>query len=198
MGMQHSNNVTSPRIAPSNVGNAINLFVNTGLISRDEPVLNNTLPRRTIRVTIVIGGLDSVHIGTASRGLDSVQIGTASREILTASLGTWDTPPNLSRGTEEILPPHGRRQGGLSVPVVTLYYQVSTKLSAHHFWRRARRFEHYEDLVFLIKEYGERIFDFRGLLDVEHKRNFYADFLVNKDRRFGLSKESASHALGLS
>ncbi|KAB5581053.1 hypothetical protein GE09DRAFT_461148 [Coniochaeta sp. 2T2.1] len=121
---------------------------------------------------------------------------TVSMDIIIG--GNLGTPPDIPNGTEQIRPAASSTQGRQAVPVIDLFYQVSTKLSAHYTRRDESRIggnNDYLDLDFLVRAYTEQIFQLQTYLDIEHKWTFYADFATLNDPNTTLL---VSQALGLS
>lgn len=86
------------------------------------------------------------------------------------------------------------------MPVINLFYQLMTKLSAYSTRRETGGQKDYRDLDFLVRAYGLQIYAMRHLFDFEQRCIFYTDFAVNNDQdttaqlcyMFGLGEEDAA------
>lgn len=73
-------------------------------------------------------------------------------------------------------------QGKSPTAVINLYFQLTTKLSAHS-TRRNTGIEHdYTDLAYLIRTYADQVGTFLGYLDVNHCQWFIYDAITNESQ----------------
>lgn len=85
------------------------------------------------------------------------------------------------------------------MPVINLFYQLMTKLSAYSTRRETGGQNDYIDLDFLVRAYGLQIYSMRHFFDLEQRWIFYTDFAVNNDQdttaqlyyMFGLGEDVA-------
>lgn len=68
------------------------------------------------------------------------------------------------------------------MPVIDIFYQLTTKLSAYSTRRATGGENDYIDLDFLVRAYGLQIYTMRHLFDLEQKWIFYTDFAVTNDQ----------------
>lgn len=68
------------------------------------------------------------------------------------------------------------------MPVIDIFYQLTTKLSAYSTRRGPGGENDYSDLDFLVRFYGLPIYTMRHLFDLEQRWIFYNDFAVNNDQ----------------
>lgn len=79
------------------------------------------------------------------------------------------------------------------MPVIDLYYQFATKLSAHYARRLEEETKDFIDLSFLVWQYPDQIYYMRDYLDADQKWAFYTDFAAINDKT---AADSLSHTLG--
>lgn len=111
-----------------------------------------------------------------------------------------NTPPDLPTGSEQLHPLHQTTQGPQPVPVINIFYQLTTKLSAYFTRRETGGRNDYIDLDFLVRAYGQEIYAMRHFFDLEQRYAFYADFAANNDQdtvaqlhyMFGLGEDQES------
>lgn len=96
--------------------------------------------------------------------------------------GNLGTPPDLPNGTEQLCPVHSTTQGRQAVPVIDLYYQVTTKLSAHYVRRLNDETKDFIDLSFLVSQYPDQIYYMRDYFNADQKWAFYTDFAAINDK----------------
>lgn len=68
------------------------------------------------------------------------------------------------------------------MPVISIFYQLMTKLSAYSTRRETGGRNDYIDLDFLVRAYGTHIYPMRHLFDLEQRWIFYTDFAVDNDQ----------------
>lgn len=178
MRMHAANNVTSLWVPVIYGERAIQIFVRAG--GELDGHWHYTT-ERPISVFIIMGGMDSIIIGTAIRAL------------LITSLGSEDmgAPPELPAGSELVYTGVQTTQA----PIIDLNHQFSAKLLAFFSRRYA---QDYADLEFLVLMYGGDIFNSRDSWDFNHRRAFldaFAEFHNNRDS--ALTWETLGQFLGL-
>ncbi|KPM42188.1 hypothetical protein AK830_g4440 [Neonectria ditissima] len=99
----------------------------------------------TVSVDIIIGGTSSPSLHFVPQCM--------SRRIQVRP-GYLNTPPDLPTGSEELRPVPETTQGRQPVPVIDLFYQLTTKLSAYSTRRETGGQNDYSDLDFLVRAYG--------------------------------------------
>lgn len=68
------------------------------------------------------------------------------------------------------------------MPVISIFYQLMTKLSAYSTRRETGGRSDFIDLNFLVRAYGTEIYPMRHLFDLEQRWIFYNDFAVLNDQ----------------
>ena len=78
-------------------------------------------------------------------------------------------------------------QGATPVSAIDLFYQMSSKLQAHHTRRITGATNDYFGLVFLVSSFSRMVWEIRDLLNLEHRRVFFNDFsATNEDDTTGV------------
>lgn len=68
------------------------------------------------------------------------------------------------------------------MPVINIFYQLTTKLSAYSTRRATGGRNDYIDLDFLVRAYGVQIYSVRHSFDLQQRWIFYGDFAANNDQ----------------
>lgn len=68
------------------------------------------------------------------------------------------------------------------MPVISLFYQLMTKLLAYATRRETGGLNDYIDLSFLVGAYGAQIYPMRHFFDLEQRWIFYTDFAARNDQ----------------